>query len=52
MSTVLQQWDDSELRDIGLAVPEEVRDLCILTSEEIVADSEENAAEIYAFESG
>lgn len=34
----------------GLTVPEEVKDLCALTDEEIVADSDEGAADIYAFE--
>jgi len=35
----------------GLTVPEEVKDLCVLTREQIAADSDEGAAEIYAFES-
>jgi formiminoglutamase len=35
----------------GLTVPEEVKDICILTREQIVADGDEEAAEVYAFES-
>lgn len=35
----------------GLTVPEEVKDLCVLTHEQIIADSDEGAAEIYALES-
>jgi len=34
----------------GLEVPPEVRDACILTPEEIAADGDEGAAEIYAIE--
>jgi formiminoglutamase len=32
-------------------IPEEVKDLCVLTHNEIVADGDEGAAAIYAFES-
>jgi formiminoglutamase len=35
----------------GLAAPEEVSDLCILTPEQILADSDEGAGEIYALDS-
>lgn len=35
----------------GLMIPEEVRDLCVLTRDEIVADGDEGADEIYALES-
>lgn len=35
----------------GLSVPEEVRDLYILTPDQILADSDEGAAEIYALDS-
>ena len=36
---------------VGLSIPEEVKDLCVLTNEEIVTDSDEGAADIYALES-
>jgi formiminoglutamase len=35
----------------GLTVPEDVKDICVLTREEIVADGDEGADEIYALES-
>lgn len=35
----------------GLMVPEEVKELCVLSREEILADSDEDVVEIYAFES-
>ena len=35
----------------GLRVPQEVRDYCALTPEQILADSDEGAAEIYALKS-
>lgn len=35
----------------GLTVPEEVKDICVLTREQIIVDSDEGAAEIYALES-
>jgi N-formylglutamate deformylase len=35
----------------GLAVPKEVQDYCALTPEQILADSDEGAAEIYDFKS-
>lgn len=35
----------------GLTVPEEVRDYCALTPEQILADSDEGAAEIYRLQS-
>jgi formiminoglutamase len=35
----------------GLAVPQETRDYCALTPEQILADSDEGAAEIYDLKS-
>lgn len=35
----------------GLVVPEEVKGLCVLNREQIIADSDEGAADIYAFQS-
>ena len=35
----------------GLSIPEEVKELCVLNREQIIADSDEGADEIYALES-
>lgn len=35
----------------GLSVPDEVKEICVLTHEQIIADSDDGAADIYAFES-